>query len=275
MGSRTGSDAAGRMFAAIFRTIKLVRPDRPIHPDGVGLVGELARGGASAGAGTSGIGWLDSPGVDAVEARFSRSVGLPLELPDILGLGLRIRTGATSAGDAGDPGDPAESVSDVLFASTGWGFPARFVLMPRRDVAAASLTTLMPYEGRRGPVLLGIKTLRLPDGRSAAGLKAKADGSFQESLATGDWVLGLYYARPSGPWTRAGELTLRAAPEPTDTPLRFNPLEHALPGAGTYPWTRRLREYSYRMAQQPPPSPPQPRTKHRKQAPQEGKPCQP
>ena len=249
MGSRTGSDAAGRMFAAIFRTIKLVRPDRPIHPDGVGLVGELARGGASAGAGTSGIGWLDSPGVDAVEARFSRSVGLPLELPDILGLGLRIRTGATSAGDAGDP---AESVSDVLFASTGWGFPARFVLMSRRDVAAASLTTLMPYEGRRGPVLLGIKTLRLPDGRSAAGLKAKADGSFQESLATGDWVLGLYYARPSGPWTRAGELTLRAAPEPNDTPLRFNPLEHALPGADTYPWTRRLREYSYRVAQQPP-----------------------
>lgn len=256
MGSHTGSDAAGRMFATIFRAIKLVRPDRPIHPDGVGLVGELARGGAPAGAGTSGIGWLDSPGADPVEARFSRSVGFPRKLPDILGLGLRIRTSSSHAGQ--DAGDPVESVSDVLFASTGWRFPARFLLMPRRDVAAATLTTLMPYDGRHGPVLLGLKTLRLPDGRgSAAGRKAKADGSFQESLATGDWVLGLYYAKPSGRWTRAGELTLRAAPEPTDTPLRFHPLENPLRGAGTYPWTRRLREHSYRVAQQPPPVAPE------------------
>jgi hypothetical protein len=255
MRSPTASDAAGQAFAALFRAIKLLRPDRPIHPDGVRLAGELARsgarGGAPADAETSGIGWLDSPGVDPVEARLSRSVGLPRELPDILGLGLRIRTSGTSTG-----GDNAGSgvASDVLFASTGWGFPARFLLMPRLDVAAASLTTLMPYEGRQGPVLLGLKTLQLPGGHgSARGPKARADGSFRETLATGHWVLGLYYARPAGRWIRAGELTLRAGPEPTDTALRFNPLEHPLPGAGTYPWTRRLRERSYRVAQQPPP----------------------
>ncbi|WP_231938658.1 SRPBCC family protein [Arthrobacter sp. B6] len=239
------TETAGRAFAALFRAIKVVRPVRPIHPDGVGLVGELIRGGTPAEG--SGLDWLDSPGRDTVEARFSRSVGLPQAFPDILGLGLRVRT----TGGEGLPG----AASDVLFATTGWSFPARFLLVPRLDVAAATLTTLMPYRGRLGPVLLGLKTEQLPDGRgSNTGRKTKADGSFQESLATGDWVLGLYYAKPSGQWIRAGELRLRAATEPADTALRFNPLTNPLADGGTYPWTRRLRESSYQAAQRPAPA---------------------
>jgi len=256
----TATDAAGRTFAAGFRAVKMLRPDRPIHPHGVGLVGELVRSGTSGG---SGLGWLDAPGTDAVEARFSRSIGLPHALPDILGLGLRISTPGPSGQGTG--------TADVLFASTGWNFPARFLLFPHLDVGAAALTTLMPYRGTQGPVLLGLKTLQLPPGTNPgqhsrsrpsvpAGRKQKADGSFQEALAAGDWVLGLYCATPSGPWTRCGELRLRAGtdagadPVPSDTPLRFNPLENTPPGAETYPWTRRLRERSYRAAQQPSPA---------------------
>ena len=222
------TDAAGRFFAAGFRLLKLARPDRPIHPEGLGLAGELMRTGNP--GEPSGLDWLDAPGLDPVQARFSRSVGLPQRVPDILGLALRVP--AASAG--GGSGGPA----DVLFASTGWEVPARFLLVPKLDVAGATLTTLMPYRGRHGPVLLGLRTENLPAG----------------PLASADWTLGLYWARPRGPWQRCGTLRLRAAAEPADAPLRFDPLENQPQGAETYGWARRLREHSYRAAQRPAPA---------------------
>ncbi|WP_251046542.1 SRPBCC family protein [Arthrobacter sp. ISL-85] len=216
----TGS--AGRAFAALFRLLKLARPDRPIHPEGLGLSGTLARTGNP--AGPCGIDWLDSPGTDQVVARFSRSVGLPQALPDILGLALRISPSG---------GGPA----DVLFASTGWGLPGRFLLMPRLDVAGATMTTLMPYRGRRGPVLLGLRTRSLPPG----------------SLSSGEWVLGLHWAKPGGHWRECGELRLHSGASATDIPLRFDPLENQPPGADAYGWTRRLRKPSYQAARRPAP----------------------
>lgn len=217
--------AAGHAFASLFRLLKLARPDRPIHPHGLGLTGELTRTGSP--AAPSGIDWLDSAGTDRVEARYSRSLGLPEMLPDILGLALRVTpSGPASAGPA-----------DVLFASTGWQLPGRFLLRPRLDVAGASMTTLMPYRGRKGPVLLGLRTRSLP----------------QDSLASGGWVLGLYWATPSGPWRECGELRLHAGADPSDTALRFDPLGNQPPGAQVYGWTRRLRKPSYRAAQRPAP----------------------
>jgi len=214
------TESAGQAFAALFRLLKLARPGRPIHPEGLGLSGTVARTGNP--GGPSGIGWLDSPGTDQVVARFSRSVGLPQRLPDILGLALRVSpSGHAAAGPA-----------DVLFASTGWGLPGRYILMPRLDVAGAAMTTLMPYRGGRGPVLLGLRTRGLPPG----------------SLASGEWVLGLHWTTPGGRWQECGEVRLQAGASPTDIPLRFDPLEHQPPGAQAYAWTRRLRKPSYRAA---------------------------
>lgn len=217
------TSGAGQAFAGLFRLLKLARPDRPIHPDGLGLSGTVTRTGNP--GGRSGIDWLDSPGSDQVVARFSRSLGLPQSLPDILGLALRVSLAA-------GPG-PA----DILFASTGWGLPGRFLLVPRLDVAGAAMTTLMPYRGSRGPVLLGLRTRSLPPG----------------SLASGEWVLGLYWATPGGRWRECGEVRLQAGANPADTPLRFDPLEHQPPGAQAYSWTRRLRKPSYRAARRPAP----------------------
>jgi hypothetical protein len=234
------TETAGFAFAAMFRLLKVARPDRPIHPKGIGLAGELTRTGNS--GGTSGLDWLDTPGVDAVAARFSRSAGMPEGLPDVLGLALRVtpsRGGASGKADDSGPGTTADDGgrADVLFSSTGWGVSSRFLLQPKLDVPSATFTTLMPYRGRKGPVLLGLRTVSLPVG----------------SVAAGEWVLGLYWAKPAGQWRHCGELRLKAAPEPADTPLRFNPIENQPPGAQTYGWTRRLRERSYLAAQQPAP----------------------
>ncbi|WP_461187480.1 SRPBCC family protein [Arthrobacter sp. Z4-13] len=226
------TETAGRAFAALFRLLKVARPHRPIHPKGIGLTGQLTRAGNS--GGPSGLDWLDTPGIDPVAARFSRSVGLPEGLPDILGLALRITPARGGAAGKADDGGAA----DVLFSTTGWHVPGRFLLQPKLGVSSAAFTTLMPYRGRKGPVLLGLRTLNLPAG----------------SVTSGEWVLGLYWAKPTGPWRHCGELRLRASPEPADTPLRFNPLENQPPGAQAYDWTRRLRERSYRAAQQTAPS---------------------
>ena len=231
------AEFAGRGFAAAFRAIKAVRPVRPIHPRGISLVGELtltgAAGRASAGLpASSGISWLDDAGTRQLRGRFSRSVGLPESLPDILGLALRVASGASGAsgsgviadGDIGADGDSADvgdaHVGDVLFASTGWGVPGRFVLLPKLDVATARFTTLMPYKGGDGPVLLGLRTLSLP-GRSTG--RADTGGNFKVSLATGAWTLALFYAKPAGRWVQAGVLHLRGLPATRTRPSVSTP----------------------------------------------------
>lgn len=224
------SGAAGLVFAAGFKALKVLRPDRPIHPMGVALTGSIER---HPGAEQSGVAWADTPGADAVSARLSRSVGTPPDWPDILGLALRIST------DTG----PA----DVLLASTGMSRPSRFVLTAHRHASNSKLTSLMPYKGSAGPVLLAAlpeKTGRwLPAGPAA----------FRQALGGTTWTLGLYHARPAGRWIRFGTLMLTQDPGTEDLPTRFDPLENALPGAGTYDWTRRLRKPSYEAARQPAP----------------------
>jgi hypothetical protein len=224
----TFSGAVGLAFAAVFRAIKILRPGRPIHPSGVALTGTVERQPGSTG---SGIRWTDSPGNDQVTARFSRSLGAPSGWPDILGLALRI---ATETGPA-----------DVLLASTPMSWPGRFLLTAHRHASSTACTSLMPYEGAKGPVLLAARP-------EVAGAPLPAPpGAFRQALATGTWTLGLYHAKPAGRWVRFGTLTLILATEEADTPTRFDPVLRPLPGAGTYKWAGRLRRPAYAAARKP------------------------
>jgi hypothetical protein len=224
------SGAAGLAFAAAFKALKVVRPDRPIHPAGVALTGTIERRPGGAG---SGILWIDSAGTDAVSARLSRSLGTPSGWPDIIGLALRITTETGSA--------------DVLLASTGMSWPGRLMLTAHRYASSSKLTSLMPYKGFRGPVLLAA----CPE-VGGKDLPATPD-AFRQALATGTWTLGLYYARPMGHWIRFGTLVLTLDSEKADLSTRFDPLSNTLPGAGTYGWAGRLREPSYEAARRPGP----------------------
>lgn len=224
----TFSGAAGRAFAMVFKALKVFRPDRPIHPSGVALVGTIEKRPGNA---PSGISWVDSAGTDAVSARFSRSVGTPSRWPDILGLALRIST--------------EDGPADVLLASTPLSWPGRLLLTAHRDADNRTFSSLMPYKGSRGPVLLAVRSE--PTGQR---LPATPD-AFREALGAGVWTLGIYSARPTGPWTRFGTLTLSLVPDAEDTAARFDPLTRLLPGAGIYPWASRLRRPSYAAARKP------------------------
>lgn len=216
------ASALGRVFAAGFGAVKALRPDRPIHPQGVLLTGTLAVDGGA----DSGIPFLDTPSSTTVTARLSRSLGLPKDWPDIIGLAVRVPTG--------------DAAADLLLASTGWRVPGRFLLTMHRTAGASRLTSLMPYRGARGPVLLGARTLG-PDPGAPGRISADAT-----------WNLALSWTAPLGRWRRFGALHLAPAlgsdGNVRDTPLRFDPLLNPLPSAGTYAWTRGLREHSYRRA---------------------------
>ncbi|MEV7606808.1 hypothetical protein AB0N65_15360 [Paenarthrobacter sp. NPDC089322] len=179
----------------------------------------------------SGIRWIDDSGNSPVIARLSRSIGLPGFLPDILGLAIRTT----------EHGTP----SDILLASTGPTGLGRFMLYPHRNAAKAVFSSMMPYKTTSGPVLLAARTIGGPE------MLPATPEAFPASLQDGTWVLEMHYATPLGPWNRFGTLTLTVDGQPHDTGLRFDPLLNPLPGAGTYGWTRRLREPSYTAARRP------------------------
>lgn len=222
-------DAGGRALAGVFAAIMLVRRPRPVHPKGVVLTGTLTWNTPGPNA-RAGISWIDeSSGSQPVVARVSRSIGLPDVLPDIIGLAFRVQT--------------ASGPADIELASTGFGFPSRFWLLPHRSASRARLGTLFPYEGVYGPILLCARTrhpLDLPAGTA----------DVAATLSERDWLLDVYFASPRSKWRPFARLRLSRPPGVAiDTAQRFDAVRYPLPGAGTYEWSRRLREPSYRLAQ--------------------------
>ncbi|MBM7411287.1 hypothetical protein JOE38_001110 [Clavibacter michiganensis] len=217
----------GNVLAGIVAAIRLMQRPRPLHPHGVALSGTLT---PVAGRAASGLAWLDAlDGTLAIDARLSRGGGLPPALPDVLGLALRI------------PGDGGTTV-DVLLASTGLSPVGRFLLAPRGVLSGARLTTLMPYRGSAGPVLVGVLVdadPSLPAGAADLG----------RALAARPVRMRLVQATPRGRWHVVARIDLaHDASGPIDTPTRADPVLAAPPGDTTYPWTRRLRAPGYRAA---------------------------
>jgi hypothetical protein len=210
---KVSSDVAGRALAVVFAAIKVVRRPRPIHPRGELFEGQVEW---VAGNGTvSGISWIDtapSEGQQRVTARVSRSVGLSHPLPDVIGLAFRFET---PQGDA-----------DLALASSWLGLPGRFLLRLSRS-ANGTFSSLMPYRGDFGPVEASARTTASRNGR---------------------WDIELFHATSTSKWRKFAVVHLNAQALPDRADMRFDPIENALPGAETYPWTRRLRQRSYVVA---------------------------
>lgn len=210
------AQAGGQALKGVFAVLKVARPDRPIHTRGVMLDGTLTHHRVF-----SGEEWLDSTGEEQVTARISRSAGLPDALPDIIGLALRI-------GEA-----------DLLLSTTGQGLPGRFMLRPRRSLLEGPFTSLMPFQGRGGPLVLAARREGPgPDPRRLAELR-RVDAELQ-------W--GLHYSRLRGPWTRFATLRLRVSDKQSPQ-LRFDPTGCLPQGLSVYGWARALRDPSYALAQ--------------------------
>ncbi|QUW18034.1 hypothetical protein [Agrococcus sp. Marseille-Q4369] len=222
----TVTGVAGRALGAAFATLAVVRRPHPVHPHGVVLHGEIRRTGSPI---PTGIAWIDeAAGPLPVIARASRSAGVPAPLPDVIGLAVRF--------------DGPEGPADIELASTGVGWPWRFVLRAHRSPSRAHLHAILPYRAPTGPVLLAARTI------APADLPPYPD-ALADRLAAEPWRLELLVARPRGAWRPFGELELRRSPGPLDPLLRFDAGRRLLPGAREYEWAHRLRQPAYDRVQ--------------------------
>lgn len=218
--------AVGNALKTLFAALVRVRHPRPVHPHGVALTGELRWLGPS----ESGIAWIDEPpaGPQPVSARASRSLGVPAPLPDVIGLALRV--------------DGERGAVHLALASTGRGPLTRWLLTLHRSPSTAWLSSLLPYRGTRGPVLLAARPLAPHDLPSEPSALASA-------LRDDPWRLRLHVATPTGRWHPFAELVLRPGTGPLDTSARIDVGAHVPPGATIAPWIHAVRDPSYRHVQ--------------------------
>lgn len=223
--------AIGSVLGGLSGVVARLRQAKPLHPVGTVVRGRLLRHGAAG----SGAAWLDTEGDDDVVVRLSRGGGLPPWLPDVDGLALRHEV----------PGCP---VVDVLLSTTGALPGARHMLVMRRVAGGGTYTSLLPYRGPHGPVVLAAEAR--PRRRLPADPAERA-----RVLAREPWRLRLSWAPLRGPWEPFGWLEVGGPVEPApDPPIRFDPM-NTPPGLGTYRWVAALREPAYAAARRATPGP--------------------
>lgn len=161
--SRGGARVLTAVGAGVFKAASMVRGERAIHAKGTALHARLLVPGAAG----LGVPLLDEPGSYAAVVRFSRSVGLPDRLPDILGVAVRVL-------DAHGQGRH----QDLLLDSSSSLPLVRRLPLPMYDLLGARYSSLTPYElaGRRH-LLWVLPDDAAPSMRSLDQLAGRGDGT--------------------------------------------------------------------------------------------------
>src|SRR4051794_1543537 len=130
-GARLAMDAAGYGFGAVFAGLAAARQAKGLHPRGPAFAARLTVDGASW-APTAAL--LTRPAEWPAIVRFSRALGLPRPLPDLLGAALRVP-------DAYGPGRH----QDVLMTSSIDRPVLNRIFVPARGIAARPYSSALPY----------------------------------------------------------------------------------------------------------------------------------
>jgi hypothetical protein len=217
--ARTGARLLEATGAAVVRAASLVRGERVVHAKGTTLDSRLLVPG---GAGL-GVPLLDEPGRHRCLVRFSRSLGLPDRLPDVIGVALRVL-------DAHGPGRH----QDLLLDSTCPLPLARRLPLPHYDLLGATFSSLTPYELGGSRWLLAL----LPDD------EAPPTYELDQLAGRGDGArLRLAVASAHGRWCEVAVLELGRQVE-GGREVRFSP---EVTGGGIRPagWLQDLRRSAY------------------------------
>src|SRR5215213_4123491 len=225
-------DLAGYGLGAMLAWVAGLRGGKAVHPAGVVHRARLVIDGE--GAAPRGSTLLDEPAAWPVIVRFSRSVGLPRPLPDLLGMSLRVL-------DAYGP----DRHQDVLMVSSVDLPVLHHIFVPAGDVQQRPYSSSLPYRvGGGESVLLGV----MPDARSP---RPPGDDEFERldrAAATGRLRFGFGVAPIGGRFRRVATLEVAERLPDTLDALRFNPFNC---GGGLEPagWLNRLRDYAYPLSQ--------------------------
>ncbi len=202
-----------------------------MHPDGVVHAARLRVEGVKAAPAGSSL--LAEPGSHACVIRFSRSVGLPRPVPDLLGTAIRVL-------EAYGPG----AHQDFMLVSSADLPMVRRLFLPSKDFQARPYTSSLPYEAGSERFIIGL----LPRDSSPQPGGADEFVRLAAAAATGDLEFDLSISRGSSRFQPVGRLEIGRRLECDLDSLRFDPLNS---GGGLSPagMINAMRPSAYRLSQ--------------------------
>jgi hypothetical protein len=224
-------EAAGLSIGAVLAALAAARRGKAFHPDGVVYDARLAITGDPTAPQAAEL--LSRRDEHCVIARFSRAVGLPRPIPDLLGLSLRVLD-AYGAGRHQD-----------FLLVTSADYPLlHHIFLPARDVQQRPYTSSLPYRAKDDLFVVGA----VPQPGSP-----RLDGRneferLQAAASTGRLAFDLAVARIAGRFRPVGSLHIgRRLAHELDA-LRFNPWNT---GGGMEPagWLNGARDRAYKLSQ--------------------------
>jgi hypothetical protein len=177
---------------------------------------------------------LSRPSEHEAILRFSRSVGVPRPIPDLLGVSLRVV-------DAYGP----DRHQDVLTVSSVDRPVLHHVFVPATDFQQRPYSCSLPYRAGDETFLLGVT----PDPAAPRPAGSDEFDRLARAAATGELVFGLAVAPVNGRFRRVGTLHVgERLPDAMDA-LPFNPVTNCGGGLAPAGVLNRLRDYAYPMSQ--------------------------
>jgi hypothetical protein len=228
---RLAADAAGVAIGAILAGVGFVRRAKPVHPHGVTYRARLSLPGAAAAPAASTL--LGTAGEHDAIVRFSRSLGLPRPLPDLLGMSIRV-IDAYGAGRH----------QDLLLVTSGRRPVLHHVFLPADYVQQRPYSSAIPYAAGDRRFIVGA----LPDARAPRPTGADAFERLARAAASGRLTFGLAVAAVPGPFVRVGTIHVLDPLPDTLEGLRFSPFNS---GGGLRPsgLLNRMRRTAYPLSQ--------------------------
>lgn len=228
---RRAVDVAGHLVGWGLASLAAIRGGKAVHPDGAVHEAELIVPSHGDALGTTEL--FGSAGRRPAVVRFSRSLGLPRPLPDLLGMSVRIP-------DAYG----VDRHQDFLLVTSIDAPVLHHVFVPADDVQQRPYSSSLPYtvDGRK--LILGAlprpESPRLGQGDELERLAAAA--------ATGALAFDLAVAELWGRFRPVAELRIGNRLPPAADTMRFNPWNT---GGGLHPGgvLNRLRDYAYPLSQ--------------------------
>ena len=228
--ARLAADAAGLPLGALLALLAAARGGKAFHPAGAVHAATLRVHGVPSAPPAE---LLRTPAAHAALVRFSRSLGLPRPLPDLLGMSVRLP-------DVHGPG----AHQDLLLVSSADLPVLHHLFLPAGDVQRRPYTSALPYRAGGELVLLG--ALPDPDSPRPAGEDELV--RLAAAARTGKLRFRLAVAGVGGRFRPVATLEVgERLGDPLDA-LRFNPWNT---GGGLEPagWLNRARAWAYPLSQ--------------------------
>ena len=228
---RLAVDAVGYAVGLALAGLAAVRRGKAVHPHGAVYMAQLVVPSHRDALGRTEL--FGTPGRRPALVRFSRSLGLPRPLPDLLGMSVRVLDAYGADRD-----------QDFLMVTSIDAPVLHHLFVPASDVQQRPYSSSLPYRAGDETFLVGAvpraESPRCEGGNELERLAAAA--------ATGGLVFDLAVAEVWGRFRPVTELRVADPLPPETDALRFNPWNA---GGGLEPTglLNRLRDYAYPQSQ--------------------------